>query len=411
MLLNDQFQPFVSIIGVLLQLVGSTLLAALFLLLRPHSRRRRYFRTWSLAWLALALAVGAIAARYLLIAGPPLDAVEVRTPGAVGLDIFHQLARLTFVALLVVGTRQFTHGTEPGRVLRLLAPALLGYTALSLWQSTTLREVLLWQTPVAIVGFGWCAVQIGALAPSRQRIGTLLSSGAFAIMALVAVVYVFAFGYSPAGAAAAPLELVARLHPYVEIVLHVVLGYGMVVLMMEDAKREVDAANAELAVAHSVMRRAALYDSLTGCLNRRAFAEGVGLATARAGFGSVISFDLDDLKAINDAYGHSAGDALLRHLTDALRAELRPSDKLYRWGGDEFLMLLPGADAIRARARLEDVVSQAAVLRLGPHGEEVRLKVSIGCAAYGGAEQIEEAIDVADAMMYHEKARRKAVRV
>ena len=405
-MLNDSIQPFVSFLGVVLQLSGSALLAMLFLLLRPHARRRRYFRTWSLGWLALAVAVAAVAARFYFV-GPDIDALGSQRARTLPFDIVQQVGRLLFVALLVVGTHQFTRGIEPARMLRRLTPPLLIYAALSLWLSVSLRELLLWQMPVAIVGFGWCAVQIGALAPSRQRIGTHLSSSAFALMALMAVVFLFAFGIAAEGPAAMPLEGIARLHSYLEVALHVLLGYGMVVLMMEDAKREVDAANAELAVAHSVMRRAALYDSLTGCLNRRAFSEGVGLATAHAGFGAVMMFDLDDMKAVNDAYGHSAGDALLRHLTDSLRAELRPSDKLYRWGGDEFLMLLPGADERRARARLEHVLGHAAVLRLGPRGEEVRLNVSMGSASYGGAEQLSTAIDLADAMMYREKARRK----
>jgi diguanylate cyclase (GGDEF)-like protein len=408
-MLNEQVEAFVSLLGVLLQFVASALLTFLFLLLRPHSRRRRYFRTWSLAWLALTLGVAALAARYLTL-GAQLDSLEVRTARTLPFDALHQVGRLLFLALVLVGTHQFTRGIEPARMLRRLLPPLLLYGALSLWLAASVRELLLWNLPVAIVLFGWCAVQIGSLAPSRQRVGTQVASSAFALMSLVGIVYLFAFGYPAGSGAAGPLDMVGRLHSYVELVFQVVLGYGMVVLMMEEAKREVDAANAELAVAHSVMRRAALYDGLTGCFNRRAFTEGVGLNTAHGGFGAVMMFDLDDLKTVNDAYGHSAGDALLRHLTDALRAELRPSDKLYRWGGDEFLMLLPGADEVRARARLEQVLASVAVLRLGPRGEEVRLNVSMGTASYGGAEQLASAIDQADARMYREKSRRKAAR-
>jgi diguanylate cyclase (GGDEF)-like protein len=256
-----------------------------------------------------------------------------------------------------------------------------------------------------MVLLAFCAIRLGSLPPSRHGLGSHITAAVFAIMAVLWIIYFFAFGAVHNGEPRGTMffQLFVRYNTFFDILMAMLLGFGMIVILMEDAKREVDDANAELGVAHSNLRRAALYDTVTGSLNRRAFAEGVGLETARAGFGAVIMFDLDDLKRVNDSYGHSAGDALLCHLTDALRAVLRPSDKLYRWGGDEFLLVLPGADEARANARLRNILADSAMLHLGPDRHEVRLKVSMGSSSYTSAEQMQQAIDAADAIMYREK--------
>src|ERR671929_1261361 len=99
--------------------------------------------------------------------------------------------------------------------------------------------------------------------------------------------------------------VVVNFNTYFDLLLNIALGFGMVVLLMEDAKREVDDAQSELRVAHDQLRRAALYDTLTDSLNRRAYEQGVGLEMARGTFGTVVIADLDNLKAVNDAFGHA----------------------------------------------------------------------------------------------------------
>lgn len=407
-MLSDNIQPFVRFLGVILQFAGSLLLAGFFLLLRPYARRRRYFFLWGWAWIALTVAIATVGFRYFI--QPSLGAAFVPQTGATRIsDFVYQTGKLLHYTLLALGTAAFAGATLPKRTTRLLLPVALALALAAVLFSQDLNGLLVWQAPFATIALGFCAVRMGSLPPSRHGIGSDITAAVFAIMAVLWLLYFFAFGAVTDGAASGAMffQIFVRYNTFFDVLMAMLLGFGMIVILMEDVKREVDDANAELGVAHSNLRRAALYDTVTGSLNRRAFAEGVGLETARAGYGAVMMFDLDDLKRINDSFGHSAGDALLCHLTDALRAVLRPSDKLYRWGGDEFLLVLPGAEEARANARLRHILSESAVLHLGPKQEAVRLAVSMGSAPYASAEQMQQAIDAADAFMYREKHKKK----
>ena len=104
----------------------------------------------------------------------------------------------------------------------------------------------------------------------------------------------------------------------------------------------------ENARLHGMVERQALVDGLTGLANRRACSDALQGETARAErLGtpfSVVLVDLDGFKDVNDAHGHAVGDGMLRAFADVLRETLRESDVAGRWGGEEFLLLLPGAD-------------------------------------------------------------------
>jgi len=410
--MTEPLLTFPNSLGILLQLAGVLLLAWLFLLLRRYARRRRYFQVWGAAWAVLAVAIGALVARYVVL--PLVDPGAAADDGSGQVQALHyiyQLAKLSYVALLVSGTMMHTRGATITPFLPMAVGIGAAYALVSLHFSAGIRGIVVWQAPVVLIGLGWCAWRLLQLPQSRHGVGSKVTGLTFLGMALVSIGYFIGFGrFFGADGAAGFTGLLVRSNNYIDLLLHMILGCGMIVMLMEDAKREVDDAHAELAVAHNELRRAALYDTVTGTLNRRAFVEGVGLEMARAQFGAVMMLDLDDLKSVNDAYGHSAGDALLRHLSDALRSAMRPSDKLYRWGGDEFLLVLPGADGVRAHARLRGVIAQAASLRLGVGGQEVRLGVSLGTADYASAEALHDAIERADALMYEDKSRKKLVR-
>ena len=100
-------------------------------------------------------------------------------------------------------------------------------------------------------------------------------------------------------------------------------------------------------------------------------------------------------------------DALLRYLVTVLRTELRPSDGVYRWGGDEFLVVLPGATVEDAEIRLTKALQTAMPLDLANVADGLPLQVSFGGAPYAGAEELILAIEQADLAMYAQKTRRK----
>ena len=390
----------IGIVGILLQLGGAMLLVTLFLLLRPHSARRAYFTAWRRAWLALALAIAAIVVRYFVL-GEASDRPGEREPAVAALYFIYQLCKLAYCALLIAGTVTYASGVRPATIIRVALPVAAVYAAASVSLASELNRIVVWQSPAIVLSMGYCALVLFTAPVPRRSLGARVTGGVFALIALVWAIYFIGFSRSLTGSLS---ELVIRFNPYLDLLLQMLLGYGMVVMLLEDAKREVDDAHAELAVAHDQLRRASLYDSLTGSLNRQAFAQGVGLETARGTYGAVAMLDLDNLKIVNDSRGHAAGDDMLRYLADAVRSCTRPSDRFYRWGGDEFIVVFPGARAPTVRARLEAAIASAPPLqREGDSGPPLPLLASVGAAEFANADELASAIERADAEMYRQK--------
>ena len=136
------------------------------------------------------------------------------------------------------------------------------------------------------------------------------------------------------------------------------------------------------AAAYDDVRTAASTDALTGLLNHGAMQVRVREEVARAARDGqplcCVLIDLDDFKRVNDEHGHPAGDALLRRVADALRAEVRQYDHLARYGGDEFVIVLPGTGEAAARAVAERVRTR---VRAGVPGER-GADCSIGVSAW-----------------------------
>ncbi|MGH7637008.1 MAG: GGDEF domain-containing protein [Gemmatimonadaceae bacterium] len=406
-MVDGDLTAVVSFIGVVVQLGGELLLVLLFVLLRRYVLRRGYFAAWTAAWAAGSIAILAICVRYILMPSIVAEPIDDSSRAVLSLYLVYQLGKLTSFALFVSGTAMYVTGSRLVGSRRFVYGGVAAYSFLSLFGSTgDLNQLVVWQAPVAVVSLGTCAALLFTLPSSRRTLGSNGGGGAFAALATLWLLYGIAFGLSD-GPAPAWANSIISFNTYLDLLLNIALGFAMVVLLMEDAKREVDDAQAELRVQHDQLRRAALYDTLTDSLNRRAFAQGVGLEMARGTFGTVVIADLDNLKAVNDSYGHAAGDLLLRQCAELLRATLRPYDKLYRWGGDEFLLVMPSARGEDVESRLREVLRQAPAITVAS-GAAVKLEVSIGASDYTSAEGLEECIQLADQAMYRQKHARKS---
>ena len=131
--------------------------------------------------------------------------------------------------------------------------------------------------------------------------------------------------------------------------------------------------------------RRAQIDPLTGVLNRRSLIERLDAACLRARARglpiSLLFIDLDHFKEINDSFGHPAGDACLRAIIEPIHAELRQSDVIGRYGGEEFVVILSSADAAAANPIAQRILERVADVRVEGFGNPIRLTCSIGIAA------------------------------
>ncbi|WP_170840113.1 GGDEF domain-containing protein [Halomonas daqiaonensis] len=153
-------------------------------------------------------------------------------------------------------------------------------------------------------------------------------------------------------------------------------------------------------VSNRTLLKMASRDALTGLFNRRAFddlAKPIHLMARRSGRPyCVIAMDMDGLKRINDTKGHGAGDQAIRGLTQRLVECKRSSDVLARYGGDEFVMLLPDTNAAGGRNMMQRLVNAV---------KDDKLSISVGVASYPEqGESLEELLDHADNAMYFSKA-------
>jgi diguanylate cyclase (GGDEF)-like protein len=163
------------------------------------------------------------------------------------------------------------------------------------------------------------------------------------------------------------------------------------------------------AIALRDARLAAAIDPLTGCLNHGAMRERLSEEIARARRQgtplAVTILDLDDFKHVNDTYGHPTGDALLRHVAEALRAEYRSFDQVARYGGDEFVVILPnvrGPRADIAAARALTALREIHIAR--PDGGHDGITVSCGVAEWVEPEGPAELLERADKALRGSKA-------
>jgi diguanylate cyclase (GGDEF)-like protein len=183
---------------------------------------------------------------------------------------------------------------------------------------------------------------------------------------------------------------------------------GLDAALMEGA-----ALRSELAAVHAAQERwrhVAYHDTLTGLPNRGLLHDRLDVAVKqaqrRASRIGVLFIDLDDFKAVNDSYGHDAGDRLLVELATRIRDGVRAGDTVARLGGDEFVVLLDGVTGAEDAARVAAKVLEAVRVPFRRDGRDVLVTASVGVSMYpADGTSAEELLRSADAAMYREKGR------
>lgn len=149
-------------------------------------------------------------------------------------------------------------------------------------------------------------------------------------------------------------------------------------------------------------------DKLTGLLNRHAFS--ILIEKLMANYRrspqaiTVLLADIDHFKTINDRYGHRVGDEVLTSIAHRLRSTLRAADFAVRWGGEEFLMVLPGCSAEEGRQIAEKLRLAVAESTPCPSTPSIRVSICVGVAQFDGTESTDQTVNRADAALYAAKA-------
>lgn len=370
----------------LLASYGAWVAAALLCVLYLY-RGRAFIVYWILSWTLLALS--------LLLESRGYDDVRI---GAVMLGIAH-LFKAWSAGLLWLGAHAFPNAPLRWNLpVRVAAVSAVWFVAAPLL--VPLRAILV--TGHTISGFilAWAAIQYLRLFRTSGFAGAALTCAA---LGMFATSNLFAAGvlYETSTAGSLLNQVLAF-----NVVANIFVALGMHLLVFEDMTAELRHANRELASANEEVRRLAITDSLTGCYNRLFFDQIERRELQRhLRYGSpltVMFVDVNKFKKLNDTLGHEMGDAVLRGIGTMLRRQVRSSDYVIRWGGDEFMLLLT---CTFDQARLK-----AAELKAAFAADPATANLPGGVGLSIGAAEVEtdtitlgEAIRLADERMYEDK--------
>ena len=178
--------------------------------------------------------------------------------------------------------------------------------------------------------------------------------------------------------------------------------------MQDEAKAQLEAQLEEISELQTLLKEQAIHDPLTGLYNRRFLDETLPRELARAkreGYAlSLVMIDLDLFKQVNDRYGHAAGDEVLRALSEILTRTARESDIICRYGGEEFLIALPGMSVDLARQKVEEWRLELSATPVVYAGNSIRLTLSAGVAGLPeNGEDVATLLVRADEALYRSK--------
>ncbi|HKG60635.1 MAG TPA: GGDEF domain-containing protein [Pyrinomonadaceae bacterium] len=388
-----------SNVGLAIQCVG-ILLVALLSMFMQSSIKSIALRYWTASWVSLSLALISLFAAFRL--------GSTQT-------IFYScyfLAEYLFGLLFIAGCRSQVTGESLSRKHRyFLIPAIVVSLALP-YVSRDFNDLFMLHAAILATLF---MIAFFTLRKGGEKgPGIQLMSVALLLMTLDFLHYVPAFGARKGLLGITIPATYFRYTSVFDLLFEILLGFGTVMVLMEGVRREVELANRKLTDARDQLELLVQMDPLTEALNRHAFhsllrrpeSGSDNIATS----GSVAVLDIDNLKPINDTMGHTVGDKAIRAVARAMRSLVRADDMLFRWGGDEFLVLmfkLPQPDASRRLDKLNKILDENCERWIG---EPVKVTVSFGVAGFTSLTDLGQAIEQADKAMYAQRNRVRGVK-
>src|SRR4030081_2913892 len=378
-------------VGLAIQCVGILLVALLSMSMRG-SIKNASLKCWTRAWLSLAIALLSLFAGFHIV------------PGHTLFYSVYFFGEYTFGLMFIGGCRYLASGANmTHRCYAMLIPAALLAIALP-WFSADFNDLFMVQASVMATLF---AVSFIALWPAlRQREtspGLRIISAALILLTVDFLHYLPVFGARKGLWGMTVPTAYLQYTSIFDLILEILLGFGTIMVLLEDVRTEVEATNRQLTSARDKLELMARMDPLTEALNRHALhsllsRDAAGGASAVDGCVAVI--DIDNLKPINDTLGHSVGDKAIRAVARAVRSLIRADDMLFRWGGDEFMVLMFKLHEEEASRRMR---SLNAILE--ENGEQwtsapVRITVSSGVCGFESLKDLGQAIETADRAMY-----------
>jgi diguanylate cyclase (GGDEF)-like protein len=366
----------------------SAVMIAVFFVVLARSVRRAELQVWAAAWLANVVALLIPIAFWYLRPQSPLVFFTMRWG--------YFLSKTLFAVLLVIGAHGFVGGAlsvRPGRRL-LLALAVYSGIAAILLHGTDQSGTL--QSAVTAVLLSAGAVLIFA----KRAPGSGWLVCGFAARAALAAVETAAYAsrlVPGRWSSSEAIGIFLSSHSSLDAGAEWVIALGCVLVFYRTIQQELTLSNQDLLATQSVLRELVEIDPLTGLANRRSLSPVLQDAVSTGA--TVLFFDLDDFKGINDAYGHQAGDDCLRRFARALQASFGPEDHLTRYAGDEFVAVSRSVEPGRILDRLERLEELLRPERV--IGPQIRYAVGHAQLAIGG--NPDEALRAADAAMYGAK--------
>ena len=379
-------------VGLIVQLAGVSLITLLTLFLR-RSIHTVALKHWTHAWLFLSFALFCLRLAF--------------SYEQYSLQLFslYFLTEYIFGFLLVAGCRSLSENKEmPFRHEVFVLPFIIVAFALPFLS----EDIELVVNVHSLIMAALFAAALVALWRSRLR--------TFGWNLMVVGVTMLALNFLTNIAVYAARHFVVIPEPFayssvVDMVLQILLGFGMVIVLLEQVLADTKSVHEQLKRAHHKLEELAHVDPLTTALNRHAF-HGYLKRYGDDGqpiYGCVGFFDIDDLKLVNDAHGHDIGDKVIRAVVRAIRGIIRAEDLIFRWGGDEFFVIMVGMEAEMGTIRMHRLEPMLSELKFEELDRPLSVGVSYAFEKFEDLAELETTIKRADAGMYRQKQIRKGL--